>query len=39
MVATWEDSGVSCPREEKVAGFVSIMLWVGMLRRTFIGFV
>jgi hypothetical protein len=38
-VATWDDSGV-LPAEAKVAGFVSILLWLGIVAAgRFIGFV
>jgi hypothetical protein len=38
-VATWDDSEVS-PVGAKVAGFVSILLWVGVVAAgRFIGFV
>jgi hypothetical protein len=38
-VATWDDSGVS-PAGAKVAGFVSILLWIGIVAAgRFIGFV
>jgi len=38
-VASWDDSGV-LPAGAKVAGFVSILLWIGIVAAgRFIGFV